>query len=144
MRSRLSVGSASCRRSPAESWAGTRAALECGPSALQAPSALPGMGAIPPFSEDCLYLNIFTPAPDGARRPVLFWIHGGGFIVGSGSGPLYDGKVFVERGDVVVVSINYRLGAFGYLSLQQQGGEAWGATSNAGAARPDCGARVGA
>jgi para-nitrobenzyl esterase len=70
-----------------------------------------------PMSEDCLYLNVYTPALDGARRPVLVWIHGGAFIIGSGSTPLYDGAAMVERGDVVLVTINYRLGAFGFMEL---------------------------
>jgi para-nitrobenzyl esterase len=85
-----------------------------------------------PESEDCLYLNVYTPATDGARRPVLFWIHGGGFNHGAGSQPSYDGGPLVERGDVVVVSTNYRLGALGYLYLGKHGGEHWGAASNAG------------
>ena len=63
------------------------------------------------MDEDCLYLNVYTPALDDVRRPVMVWIHGGGFIIGSGSTPLYDGAALVERGDVVLVTINYRLGA---------------------------------
>ncbi|MDD9935793.1 MAG: carboxylesterase/lipase family protein [Myxococcales bacterium] len=121
-----------CAPEPAESWDGIRAAREFGPSAMQAPSPIAGMGADGPQGEDCLYLNVYTPAPDGARRPVLVWIHGGAFIMGSGSGPLYDGKTLAERGDVVVVTLNYRLGSFGYLCLSQHGGNAWGATCNAG------------
>ncbi|MDH5674879.1 MAG: carboxylesterase/lipase family protein [Myxococcales bacterium] len=115
-----------------EPWSGTRAALEFAPSAPQMPSPFAGLGADGPQSEDCLYLNVFTPGLDDGRRPVLFWIHGGAFIMGSGGGPLYDGKNFVTRGDVVVVTINYRLGAFGYLPLGEHGGDAWGATANAG------------
>jgi para-nitrobenzyl esterase len=68
-------------------------------------------------SEDCLYLNVYTPRADSARRPVLFWIHGGGFTGGSASQALYDGGRLAARGDVVVVTINYRLGALGYLAL---------------------------
>ena len=67
--------------------------------------------------EDCLFLNVRTPALDDARRPVMVWIHGGAFIFGSGSSPLYDGVPFVDGGDVVLVTINYRLGAFGFLDL---------------------------
>ena len=68
-------------------------------------------------SEDCLYLNVYTPRADGRKRPVLFWIHGGGFTGGGGAQALYDGGALAERGDVVVVTINYRLGALGYLHL---------------------------
>ncbi|WP_406631994.1 carboxylesterase/lipase family protein [Amycolatopsis sp. WGS_07] len=73
--------------------------------------------------EDCLKLNVFTPAnPSGAKRPVLVWFHGGGFVVGSGA--LYDPTRMVERGDVVVVTVNYRLGVLGFLahrSLKESG-----------------------
>ncbi len=67
------------------------------------------------MSEDCLFLNVYTPACDDARRPVLFWIHGGAFVNGSGATPWYDGSSLATRADVVVVTVNYRLGAFGYL-----------------------------
>ena len=63
-----------------------------------------------PMSEDCLCLDIVTPACDDARRPVMVWIHGGGFTSGSGSMPWYDGESLARRGDIVVVTINYRLG----------------------------------
>ncbi|MFE2287170.1 carboxylesterase/lipase family protein, partial [Streptomyces sp. NPDC059443] len=69
----------------------------------------------PPFDEDCLTLNIWTPAADDARRPVLVWIHGGGFVSGSGSLPVYSGETFARDGDLVVVGINYRIGPLGYL-----------------------------
>jgi para-nitrobenzyl esterase len=101
---------------PAAAWSRVRPALAFGASAPQPPSALPGM-AVGAQDEDCLYLNVYTPRADGARRPVLFWIHGGGFTTGSGSQALYDGGALAERGDVVVVTINYRLGALGYLHL---------------------------
>jgi para-nitrobenzyl esterase len=67
-------------------------------------------------SEDCLTLNVWTPAVDGGRRPVMVWIHGGAFVNGAGSFILYDGRNLAERGDVVVVTINYRLGVLGYAS----------------------------
>ena len=66
-------------------------------------------------SEDCLYLNIWTSGLDDGRRPVMVWIHGGGLTSGSGSSPAYDGAPLASRGDVVIVTINYRLGALGYL-----------------------------
>jgi para-nitrobenzyl esterase len=101
---------------PAASWSGVRGATEYSASAPQGVSALPGM-AVGAQSEDCLYLNVFTPRADGGRRPVLFWIHGGGFTGGGASQALYDGGPLAERGDVVVVTINYRLGALGYAHL---------------------------
>jgi para-nitrobenzyl esterase len=113
-------------------WSGVRDALTPGNNAPQDPLAAPGFKATGPESEDCLYLNVYTPAADAARRPVMFWIHGGGFSHGSGSQPSYDGGPLAKRGDVVVVSINYRLGALGYLYLGEHGGARWGAASNAG------------
>jgi para-nitrobenzyl esterase len=113
-------------------WSGVRDAAAFSCCAPQDPLAAPGFKAEGPESEDCLYLNIYTPATDGERRPVLFWIHGGGFSHGSGSQPSYNGGPLAERGDVVVVSINYRLGALGYLYLGNHGGAAWGAANNAG------------
>ena len=68
-------------------------------------------------SEDCLFLNVWTPGTDDAARPVMVWIHGGAFTIGSGSDGLYDGAMLASRGDVVVVTINYRLGALGFLHL---------------------------
>jgi para-nitrobenzyl esterase len=72
-------------------------------------------------SEDCLFLNVFTPARDRVRRPVLVFVHGGAFVTGSGSMPWYDGGPLAERGDVVVVTLNYRLGALGYLGDRNLG-----------------------
>ena len=67
------------------------------------------------IGEDCLYLNIWTPALDDAKRPVMVWIHGGGNVVGSGTQPRIDGRQLALSGDVVVVTLNYRMGAFGFL-----------------------------
>jgi len=105
-------------RAPASAplWSRVRSAKSYSASAPQAPSALPGM-AVGVQDEDCLYLNVFTPGADSQRRPVLFWIHGGGFTAGGASQALYDGGPLAERGDIVVVTINYRLGALGYLTL---------------------------
>lgn len=106
---------------PHPAWTATRPAYEFGPAAPQnSPttkliSALVGTGA--EQSEDCLYLNVWTPAPDNRRRPVLVWIHGGAFVLGAGSTGLYSGGRLAKRGDVVVVTINYRLGALGFLNL---------------------------
>jgi para-nitrobenzyl esterase len=84
-------------------------------------------------SEDCLFLNVFTPKMrDGGKRPVMFYIHGGAFANGSGSSPLYDGVRLCDRGNVVVVSINHRLNAFGYLYLARFGGAEFADSGNAG------------
>jgi para-nitrobenzyl esterase len=82
--------------------------------------------------EDCLTLNLATPATDGAKRPVLVWIHGGGFVIGAGSQPLYDGAALARRGDAVVVTLNYRLGPLGFLDLAALCPGLGGAVANAG------------
>ncbi len=111
----------------AKPWTQVRDANAYGDSAVQPKSLLPGM-QVGAQSENCLTLNVYTPACDDARRPVLCWIHGGGFVTGGSSQPLYEGRALVERGDVVLVTINYRLGFFGYVDLS----ELEGATANAG------------
>lgn len=100
-------------------WTGVRDAHRFGPSAPQR-----GDADGQPLSEDCLFLNVYTPAlRDGTRRPILFYIHGGGYTTGSGSHPLYDGVNLCRRGDVVVITVNHRLNAFGYLYLGESADE---------------------
>jgi para-nitrobenzyl esterase len=82
--------------------------------------------------EDCLVLNVWTPALDGAKRPVLVWLHGGGFSAGSGSSSWYDGVNMASKQDVVVVTINHRLNVFGYLWLGDLGGGEFADASSAG------------
>ncbi|CAN5737945.1 para-nitrobenzyl esterase [soil metagenome] len=106
---------------PPGPWAGMRQATEKGFAALQTPHFIPGFAASGPQDEDCLNLNVFTPAADDGRRPVMVWIHGGGFTHGAGYEPLYDGGPLAERGDIVVVSLNYRLGALCFLSIPEAG-----------------------
>nr|WP_233198628.1 MULTISPECIES: carboxylesterase family protein [Luteimonas] len=107
-------------------WRGVREALDYGASAPQRGDEGPG-------SEDCLFVNVWTPAlRDGARRPVLVYIHGGGFTTGSGSDPLYDGGHLCRHGDVVVVTLNHRLNAFGYLHLRDLGDASLAQSGNVG------------
>jgi para-nitrobenzyl esterase len=86
------------------------------------------------MKEDCLNLNVWTQAVnDGKKRPVMFWIHGGGFSTGSSFElPCYDGENLCKRGDVVVVSVNHRLNVLGFLNLATDGGPAYAASGNVG------------
>ncbi|WP_251551217.1 carboxylesterase/lipase family protein [Neobacillus muris] len=117
-----------------EIWAGVRDAKEFAPAAVQSESpAMRFLGDAPVNKhEDCLYLNIWSPGADDKRRPVMVWIHGGSFMYGSGSSHMYDGKSFAQRGDVVVVTLNYRLGVFGFLHLTDVAGEAYRGSGNCG------------
>jgi len=111
---------------PVALWQGVRKADEFSAICMQA--AAPGSTAN--MSEDCLYLNVFTAAQRaGEKRPVMVWLHPGGYNSGSGSQPAYDGERFASKG-VVIVTINYRLGALGFFShpqLTQEGGGRWAA-----------------
>jgi para-nitrobenzyl esterase len=98
-----------------EPWAGERDATRHGPIAPQAISAERLAKRGQTMGEDCLHLNIWTPAADDARRPVLAFVHGGGVVAGTGSAPLLDGAALAARGDIVVVALNFRLGALGSL-----------------------------
>lgn len=81
-------------------------------------AACPQRGKLAPQSEDCLFLNVWTAGlADGKKRPIMVYFHGGAYAAGSGSDPLYDGTNLVKQGGVVVVTVNHRLNAFGYLSL---------------------------
>ncbi|MBC2779073.1 carboxylesterase/lipase family protein [Parasphingopyxis sp. GrpM-11] len=83
-------------------------------------------------NEDCLFLNVWTPGTDDGVRPVMVWIHGGGYAYGSGGWPAYDGANLARRGDVVVVTVNHRLHLFGYINLAPIFGEEFAGSGNAG------------
>jgi para-nitrobenzyl esterase len=115
-----------------DAWDGVRDATRFSPEIAQAelPIARVLGSAGGESNEDGLYLNVWTPACDDARRPVMVWIHGGAYVFGSGSVPWYDGTQFAQHGDVVVVTLNYRLGPLGFLYLDDDFGLA--GSGNAG------------
>jgi para-nitrobenzyl esterase len=125
---------------PAASWTRVRDALELGPRAPQLPMMLPpqiqalseGLSYTDPMGEDCLCLNVWSPALNTAKRPVMVWLHGGGFSMGSGGQTVYDGTNLAAQHDVVVVTVNHRLNVFGYLYLAELGGEKYADSGNAG------------
>jgi para-nitrobenzyl esterase len=103
---------------PAPSWQGSRDATKFSPVCYQQPYPPGSIYRTPPepMSEDCLYLNIWTAAQSASeKRPVMVWIHGGALTRGSGSAPRYDGDALAKKG-VVLVTINYRLGVFGFFA----------------------------
>lgn len=95
-------------------------------------AACPQLGNNPNTSEDCLFLNVWTPGTDAARRPVMVYFHGGGYSTGSGSHPLYDGTRLAQRGDVVVVTVNHRLNIFGYGPFARVAGPGFEDSGNLG------------
>jgi para-nitrobenzyl esterase len=115
---------------PPEPWTDVKDALAYGNSTPQNPAG-DGGGLFkswrpqpgPAQSEDCLFLNVWTPGLDDRKRPVMVWFHGGGFTTGSGSSLAYDGVRLAKRGDVVVVTVNHRLNVFGHLNLAKYGPE---------------------
>src|SRR6478609_2408061 len=105
---------------PPHAWQGVRDCFEFGPACPQPSIAplilMPEMVTNAHLSEDCLYLNIWAPTGRANQKlPVLYWIHGGGFVIGAASQPMYDGEELARLG-CVVVSVNYRLGLFGFLA----------------------------
>lgn len=115
---------------PHPGWKGVRDSTDFGAAPPQPDNLLTaGLGV--GRQEDCLTLNIWTPACDDAERPVMVWIHGGGFTTGGSSIAVYDGAALAGRG-VVVVTLNYRLGALGFLHLEAIGGERWRGAANLG------------
>lgn len=121
---------------PPASWSGVRETIQVGD---RAPQPLPGpiseihaLHRANPMSEDCLHVNVFTPAIDDRDRPVMVWLHGGGFWSGSGDWLLYDGNRLAAAQDVVVVAVTHRLNAFGFLYLPEIGGSRYSEASNVG------------
>jgi len=123
---------------PVASWPGVRDALRFGDRCVQeretfgdAP-VLSWYAQTEPFSEDCCMLNVYTPAADTRRRPVMVYVHGGGYVTGGGGGTVLEGSNLAKFGDVVVVTLNHRLNVFGYTNLQHLDGDQFGDTANAG------------
>ena len=117
--------------SPAPAWQGVRSARRFGLAAPQRPGVGLTAAALD-WDEDCLTLNVCTPAVDDGARPVLVWIHGGAFRTGKGGIPWYDGTSFARLGDIVTVSINYRLGVLGYAHVGDVAGDAFGSSGLTG------------
>lgn len=122
-------------------WRGVRKATQYSAAAIQQVMEIPEMPAnvhgVPQFlmpsqyEEDCLYLNVWTPAESAdAKLPVFLWVHGGGMVAGSGCEVVCDGKGFASRRDVIVVTINYRLGFFGFFAHPELTAEAGGTSGN--------------
>jgi len=120
-----------------QGWTGVRDSLELGLRAPQLPANLvPEFGVMDrtgPMGEDCLSVNIWTQGlKDGHKRPVMVWLHGGGFSTGSANFTVYDGANLAAKHDVVLVGVNHRLNIFGFLYLADLGGEKFAQASNAG------------
>ena len=114
-------------QSPA-SWSSTRDATQMG---SRCPQVATPLGNAAGDNEDCLYLNVYTPVPSASARPVMVWLHGGSFSIGSGND--YPGDVMAATGNVIVVTVNYRLGPFGFLALKGlQSEDSHGSTGNYG------------
>ena len=113
---------------PPENWEGIKFTKEFGAIAPQQKSKRWKKHT----DEDCLFLNIWTPNTNTTKRPVMFWIHGGGFYTGASSHPLYNGAGLAQKGDVVIVTINYRLGPLGFLFFDDIKGENKGFDNNLG------------
>jgi para-nitrobenzyl esterase len=130
-------------------WAETVDAFGFGAAAMQMSMGLADAGEASPIkhalgpilpapedktseNEDCLFLNVWTPGIDDKKRPVMIWLHGGGFAAGSAGWPVYDGAALARNGDLVVVSLNHRLNVFGYLYLGELAGPEFLQSGNAG------------
>ena len=117
---------------PHPAWTAARDALDFGPAAPQLPATDITESGSNVVAEDCLTLNVWAPAHATKPLPVMVWIHGGAFIEGSARNYWYDGTTLAGRGDVIVVTVQYRLGPFGFLELGEAGGDAEAGCGNAG------------
>ena len=121
-----------------KSWSGVNDHFQIGQNALIEPGTsepapvVTALNRLSEQGEDCLSINIFTPALDNAARPVMVWMHGGGFTRGAGNYLLYDGTNLAKKEDVVVISVNHRLNIFGFLHLADIGGDKWAQSTNVG------------
>ena len=113
-------------------WRSVRPAFDFAPACPQVVTIDPTENNNSVQSEDCLAVNVWTPAADSKRRPVMVFVHGGAFIEGSARNTGYDGAVLARRGDLVVVSLQYRLGPFGFLELSEIGGSEYSGSGNNG------------
>src|SRR5688572_16214948 len=117
---------------PVTAWQGSRAANAFAASCMQDPAMLQIQQAPPAMGEDCLYLNVWMPAKSASERlPVMVWIYGGGFAIGTTAAQLYDGAKLAEKG-VVLVSVAYRVGAFGFLAHPELSRESGKGSGNYG------------
>ncbi|MDP7639103.1 MAG: carboxylesterase/lipase family protein [Candidatus Hydrogenedentes bacterium] len=116
---------------PPQPWTGTFPATEFGAAPPQLAGESSGESGAG-ISEDCLTVNVWTPGCDATARPVMVWIYGGSFVMGSNSSDVSDGATLAANGDVVVVSLNYRVGAFGFLHLTDIAGEDFASSCNLG------------
>ncbi len=115
-----------------EPWTSIRPALDFAPACPQLVTIDPGENNNSVQAEDCLAVNVWTPAADTKQRPVMVFIHGGAFIEGSARNTGYDGATLAHRGDLVVVSLQYRLGPFGFLELSEFAGREYLGSGNNG------------
>ncbi len=115
-----------------EPWTNIADASKFGARAVQTSSGPSAEVGTPGMSEDCLFLNVWTPGIDNKRRPVMVWLHGGGFSSGSGGDAITEGGNLALKGDVVIVSVNHRLNVFGYLQLGKEWGPEYASSGQAG------------
>ena len=130
-------------------WTGVREAFAFGPRSPQVPAAFvpewQPLTGTEPMSEDCLHLNVWTPsAARGGTRPVMVWLHGGGYTGGSPAALPYDGANLARRHDVVVVSITHRLNVLGFIHLAELGGDPFARREQRGTERHHRRPRMGA